>query len=202
MLNKNFNAKYKENALYNNKEMFAIVNSLFNVHKFGGEEKRSEYLLEPVQLLEINSDVRILFKQNYNINITRAFVGQRLLQNGSIYHSIQYVRKKNTNNFTCLFNDGNDNYGQILTFFYVDKCTYALVKTYETKRIDWPFYNSQLCELILRTGILDKFFKAIDKDKQRSLRLIKCDQLRSKCLELELEGEVFLTTIAYEFEHD
>jgi hypothetical protein len=180
--------------------MYDMVDNLFNHNICGQEKKLDAYLLEPVHLVELPLVYKELFRKKFNLKITWAEEGDRLLVSGNMYSSINYARKKKTNNYTCQYN--STKFGQIVHFYKIEQVMYALINKYETKENIWPLCDSLAGDLINRTNVLDRFYTSVDLTKRSSLDLIHCDNLNSKCLELYFNHELYLTNLAYEFEHD
>jgi hypothetical protein len=92
-------------------------------------------------------------------------------------------------------------YGLIHKFFLIDNQIVALIKIYKKKTIHFPelsFYFEFNNNLVYEK--IRDFYVGIEKTED--LKLIKIQNIISKCVTLEIENETILTEVVKIDEHD
>jgi hypothetical protein len=181
--------------------MFNLANNLFDCRSC--ERVKNDYYLLDEKIIDLDSKIKELFRDKFKLNLDQAQSGSRLLIKGNMYHSSEYNRKKNTNNQTCLYSDSK--YGRIAKFLKVKEACFVLMEQLETEKILWPSSDSQLFAILNEFNLLDRYYVKVRRHELNlnvKYDLININELKSKCLELEIKEDTYLTMISYEYEHD
>ena len=133
----------------------------------------------------IKIEINIL-RNKFNIIIDHEVVcSSRISINCSVYHSLNYKYKRNSNSYTVCFTMNNkDYYGEILEFFSLQLPNqhdlFAKVRVFKliSDSNVYPISRCFFYDKLINNGLLSRFFKVISTNiTENNLDLIKCSKL-------------------------
>ena len=168
-------------------------------------------LLNPTQRQNLSPIEINILRNKFNIIIDHEVVcSSRISINCSVYHSLNYKYKRNSNSYTVCFTMNNkDYYGEILEFFSLQLPNqhdlFAKVRVFKliSDSNVYPFSSGYFYDKLINNGLLSRFFKVISTNiTENNLDLIKCSSIKHKCLVIKTGAHNFISPLVYEFEHD
>jgi hypothetical protein len=149
------------------------------------------------------------FNLNSNFNGSNVLVETRAESNKTIYHSLNYNRKQNSNSYTVNFNYKNsDCFGEIEFFVELNDETYCFVNKF---KIETDAMNTLPLEQGMRSyfykataDLINRFYYIVLKENYatKDFVLVNIKQLQYKCVVVEVNNCFFLSKLKYEFQHD
>jgi hypothetical protein len=152
---------------------------------------------------------KFVFCKHFNLSSNfdePILTASRALVNKSVYHSIEYKMKLNSNSYTVNFNiDQQKAVGEIQFFFEYNNEIFCMINQFNTEPNARHVFAESSGFFYRKTiNLISKFYFFVSKEnmKKKKYVIVKAKDVNCKCFVVSTKNFYFITSIKYDFEHD